>query len=65
LLARSTHSTYCPFKGDAAYWTIHAGDRAAENAVWSYEIPFEEVSEIGEFLAFYSNRVDAVEVEVT
>src|SRR4051812_26090136 len=39
LLERTGHSTHCPFKGDASYWTIHAGDRVEENAVWAYEAP--------------------------
>ncbi len=34
-------STYCPFKGHASYWSITAAD-AAEDAVWSYETPFDE-----------------------
>lgn len=61
LLTRTDHSTHCPFKGDASYFSIRAGDRDAENAVWSYEAPFPAVSAIKEHLAFYPNRVDAIE----
>ncbi|HEX3164432.1 MAG TPA: DUF427 domain-containing protein, partial [Pseudolabrys sp.] len=46
---------------DASYFTIHAGGRNAENAVWSYEQPFPAMAEINGYLAFYPNRVDAIE----
>jgi uncharacterized protein (DUF427 family) len=58
-LARTDHATHCPFKGDASYFSI-AG--VADNAVWSYERPYDEVAEIRDHLAFYPDKVD-VEVE--
>ena len=58
LLERTSHRTHCPYKGDASYWTLKVGDRAAENAVWSYERPFPEVSQIEARLAFYWDKVD-------
>jgi uncharacterized protein (DUF427 family) len=61
LLARTDHQTHCPYKGDANYFTIEADGRKAENAVWSYEQPFPAMAEIREYLAFYPNRVDAIE----
>jgi uncharacterized protein (DUF427 family) len=64
LLTRTTQSTHCPYKGDASYYTIEAGGRTAKDAVWSYEAPFPAVAEIAGHLAFYPNRVDAIE-EVT
>jgi len=60
---RTAHHTHCPYKGDASYFTLAAGGRSAENAVWSYEQPFPAVAEIKEYLAFYPNRVDAIEEE--
>ena len=60
-LSPTAHHTHCPYKGDASYFTISAGGRTAENAVWSYEQPFPAVGEIKEHLAFYPNRVDAIE----
>ncbi len=63
LLTRSDHHTHCPYKGEASYFTIRADGRAAENAVWSYEQPFPAMAEIKEYLAFYPNRVDAIEEE--
>ncbi|MEJ2121736.1 MAG: DUF427 domain-containing protein [Alphaproteobacteria bacterium] len=62
VLTRTDHSTHCPFKGDAAYWSIKVGDKDSENAVWSYEIPFDEVVEIKDHMAFYPDRMDAVDV---
>ena len=62
LLTATSHSTHCPYKGDANYFTISAGGRSAENAVWSYEQPYPAVAAIKEYLAFYPNRVDAIEV---
>jgi uncharacterized protein (DUF427 family) len=63
VLARTAHHTHCPYKGDASYFTLTAGERRAENAVWSYEQPFPAVAEIKEYLAFYPDRVDAIEEE--
>jgi uncharacterized protein (DUF427 family) len=63
LLARTAHSSHCPYKGDAAYYSIRVGDRVAENAIWTYEAPFPAVGEIKDRLAFYASRVDAIEVE--
>ena len=58
LLTRTTHSSYCPFKGEASYWSLSVGDRVAENAVWSYEAPYREVADIKDYMAFYWNRMD-------
>jgi uncharacterized protein (DUF427 family) len=57
-LQRTEHSSYCPFKGDASYWTIAVEGREAENAVWSYENPFEEKTEIKDYVSFYWGKVD-------
>jgi uncharacterized protein (DUF427 family) len=62
LLVRTEHSTYCPYKGDCAYYSIPIGGVNAENAVWTYEKPYEAVAEIKEYLAFYATRVGAIEV---
>jgi uncharacterized protein (DUF427 family) len=58
LLRASDHHTYCPYKGTAAYWTIAAGGRTSENAVWGYPEPFVEVAAIKDYVAFYWDRVD-------
>jgi uncharacterized protein (DUF427 family) len=54
-LVRSSHSTHCPFKGDASYFSLKGG---AENAVWTYETPFDEMLAIKELLAFYPDKVE-------
>src|SRR5262249_10646417 len=60
-LQRTRHSSHCPYKGDAAYFSIDTAARKSANAVWTYEKPFPAVSEIGSYLAFYPERVDAIE----
>ena len=62
LLEKTTNATHCPYKGDASYYSIKVGDRTAENAIWSYETPFPAMKEITGYIAFYPNRVDAIEV---
>ena len=58
LLEKTRNETFCPFKGEASYWTLSVGDRESENAVWSYEDPFPEVAGLTGYLAFYADRVD-------
>jgi uncharacterized protein (DUF427 family) len=60
LLERTAHSSYCPFKGDASYFSIPSGGARAANAVWSYESPYPAVAEIKEHVAFYPDRVDSI-----
>ena len=55
---RTDHKTHCPFKGEASYYSIHAADQTAQNALWSYEQPLEAVSAIAGYMAFYANRVE-------
>ncbi|HUC69250.1 MAG TPA: DUF427 domain-containing protein [Stellaceae bacterium] len=61
LLERTQHATYCPYKGDCAYYSIPTGGQRSMNAVWTYEAPFAAVDAIKDHLAFYPDRVDAVE----
>ena len=51
------HQTYCPFKGHAAYYSLRDGP---ENAVWSYEKPYDDMSVLREPLAFYPEKVDSI-----
>jgi uncharacterized protein (DUF427 family) len=55
---RTDRKTHCPYKGEASYYSIHAGDRTAQNALWTYEQPLEAVSAIAGYLAFYPDRVE-------
>lgn len=57
------HSTYCPFKGEASYWSLSAGGKHADNALWAYLSPYDEVAQIKSYAAFYSSKVDAIETE--
>jgi uncharacterized protein (DUF427 family) len=59
-LVRSEHTTYCPYKGDASYYSIPAGGDRSLNAVWTYESPFEAMAQIGDYVAFYPDRVDGI-----
>ncbi len=59
-LARSDHTTYCPYKGDASYYSIPAGGARSLNAVWTYETPFEAMAQIKDYVAFYPDRVDEI-----
>ena len=58
---RTDTSTYCPYKGDASYFSIPAGGARAVDAIWSYEAPYDAVSAIKDHLAFYPDRVDSIE----
>lgn len=58
VLEPSSHETYCPFKGDASYYTLRDGDRVAEAAVWTYPEARPAVSEIRGHLAFYPKHVE-------
>jgi uncharacterized protein (DUF427 family) len=60
-LERTDHESYCPFKGDASYYSIPGLGEPGVNAVWTYEAPYDAVEEIKDYLAFYTNRMDAVE----
>jgi len=60
-LVRTDLATHCPYKGDASYWSIRSGSGTVENAVWSYETPYDDMAPIAGYLAFYPNRVDAIE----
>jgi uncharacterized protein (DUF427 family) len=62
-LSRSEANTHCPYKGDAAYYTVRADGRFSENAVWTYEKPYPAMARIAGGLSFYPDRVEVYEVE--
>jgi uncharacterized protein (DUF427 family) len=63
LLTRTDRATYCPYKGDCSYYSIPSGGARAANAVWTYEAPTNTVVDaIKDYLAFYPDRVDAIEM---
>ncbi|MFC0406665.1 DUF427 domain-containing protein [Roseomonas elaeocarpi] len=61
VLERSATKTYCPYKGEASYFSIHSGEARAADAIWTYETPYAAVAEIKDHLAFYPDRVDTIE----
>ena len=67
LMRPTDQHSRCPYKGEASYWTIElpaeAGSiRRSENAVWAYPSPYDEVSRLAGYYAFYPNRVDSITV---
>ena len=61
LLSRTDHSTYCPYKGDASYYSIPSEGARGANAVWTYEHPHDAMAQIKDYLAFYPDRVTIAE----
>jgi uncharacterized protein (DUF427 family) len=59
VLTSSDTTTYCPFKGDASYYTVTtaAGD-TVEDAIWTYEQPYPAVADIAGHVAFYADKAD-------
>jgi len=57
-MQRNTHHTFCPFKGQASYWNLAVGGKTVENAAWGYPEPFDEVSELKDFVAFDMEKMD-------
>ena len=56
-LQRTQHTTYCPYKGDASYFSIASGGKVLDNAIWTYETPYDAVKDIAGHLAFYPDKV--------
>jgi uncharacterized protein (DUF427 family) len=63
LMRRTAHKTHCPYKGDAAYFTILMDGQFAENAVWTYETPFPAMEAIAGRLSFYPDKVEVYSVD--
>ena len=60
-LEQTDHSTHCPFKGNASYFSVHVGNQIADNAVWTYETPIDAVAQIKDCLSFYADKLDVRE----
>jgi uncharacterized protein (DUF427 family) len=61
MLRSSPTSTYCPYKGDASYYSIAGPDGIIEDGIWTYEHPYAAVEAIAGRLAFYADRVQITE----
>lgn len=57
----TARSTYCPYKGTASYWTVRGGGLVAENAAWSYDLPYDECAALAKHVAFYGDKVEVRE----
>jgi uncharacterized protein (DUF427 family) len=62
LLSPTATTSYCPYKGDASYYSIPAAGDKAVDAIWEYKEPRDAVAQIKDHIAFYPNRVDSIEV---
>lgn len=59
VLRRTETSTYCPFKGDASYYSVETSDgQTVDDVVWTYEQPHPAMAEIAGHVAFYADRAD-------
>jgi uncharacterized protein (DUF427 family) len=61
-MSRTGRSTHCPYKGDAAYYTLLMDGQFADNAVWTYEAPFPAMEAIAGRLSFYPDKVEVYDV---
>jgi uncharacterized protein (DUF427 family) len=58
VLVKTDTETYCPFKGDASYYSVRTDDGEVTDAIWTYEQPYAAVAQIKEHLAFYPDKVE-------
>ena len=61
LLTPSDHESYCPFKGDASYYSVPSAGERGLNLVWEYREPYDAVAQIRGHVAFYADRADVDE----
>ena len=62
-LSKTTHTTECPYKGEASYYSLFMNGDLAENVAWSYESPYPAMEPIRGMLAFYPDRVAIYEID--
>ena len=64
LLAPTDTTTECPFKGTARYFDLRTDDETLDEAVWSYESPYEELAELKDRVAFYDDKIPEIEIRM-
>ena len=57
-LHQTDHSSFCPHKGHASYWTVSAGSKTAENGAWGYLEPLPHLAPLANLVAFYWDAMD-------
>jgi uncharacterized protein (DUF427 family) len=57
VLEPSDTTSYCPYKGEASYYSIKTPEGVVKDAIWFYEAPYDAVAEIVDHVAFYPDRV--------
>jgi uncharacterized protein (DUF427 family) len=62
VLKETETSTYCPYKGDASYYSVVLPDGELTDVIWTYRAPYPAVAEIAGHVAFYGNKVEISEV---
>ncbi|GIE90687.1 DUF427 domain-containing protein [Actinoplanes regularis] len=62
LLERSGTRSYCPYKGDAGYYSITVDGKRTVDAVWEYQEPYDAVAQIKDHVAFYPDRVESITI---
>lgn len=59
LLASTDRHSHCPYKGDAGYFSVTAGGQTADNGIWYYHDPYDEMAQLKGLLGFYFEKFDA------
>ena len=62
LLEKTSHTTYCPYKGECSYYSISAGGERSVNTIWTYESPYPSVGRIKDYMAFYPDRINSIDI---
>ena len=61
VLRPSQTASYCPYKGDAGYFSVEIADQERlADVAWFYEQPYASVAEIANHVAFYADRAEVL-----
>jgi uncharacterized protein (DUF427 family) len=62
-LERSATTTRCPYKGEARYFNLKVGGKQFDDAVWTYEHPYDEHLALTERVAFYDEKLPGIQIK--